>query len=60
MAGYTKQNMHLTDGIVRAAVPIDKISKDIKVVTPPLLRPPELLLDHPWSTPIDIWAGGGS
>lgn len=45
-------------GLFNAAVPLDKISEEVKIVTPPLLRPPELLLGHPWSTPIDVWAVG--
>ncbi|RPD56041.1 kinase-like protein [Lentinus tigrinus ALCF2SS1-6] len=51
-------NLNVSLGDFGGAVPLNRISPDIKIVTPPLLRPPELLLDHAWSTPIDIWAVG--
>ncbi|RDX47267.1 kinase-like protein [Lentinus brumalis] len=52
------ENLNVALGDFGGAVPLDKISEEVKIVTPPLLRPPELLLGHPWSTPIDVWAVG--
>ncbi|KAI0720711.1 kinase-like domain-containing protein [Cerioporus squamosus] len=51
-------NLNVSLGDFGGSVPIDKITEDVKIATPPLLRPPELLLGHSWSTPIDIWAVG--
>lgn len=40
-----------------AVVPIDKHLWG-EAVQPVMLRAPEVILGHPWSTPIDIWTVG--
>lgn len=37
--------------------PIDKPPRS-EEAQPVLLRAPEILLGHPWSTPVDIWSIG--
>lgn len=41
-----------------SAVTASEIKSNTENVTPTLLRAPELLLGHPWSTAVDIWAVG--
>ncbi|KAI0739028.1 kinase-like domain-containing protein [Daedaleopsis nitida] len=51
-------NLKVSLGDFGGSVPIDKVTPDTRIFTPKLLRPPEMLLDHEWSTPADIWAVG--
>ncbi|KAI9058645.1 kinase-like protein [Trametes sanguinea] len=41
-----------------SAFPVEKITSDALLTTPPAILPPEMLLGHPWSFPVDIWAVG--
>ncbi|KAI0708264.1 kinase-like domain-containing protein [Earliella scabrosa] len=40
-----------------SAVPIEQAKLGMEVMSP-LLRAPEVILHHPWSTPVDVWAVG--